>query len=71
METSTMKRKVLDNHLPPAACTTDMLEQIKTIASREQTSASAVMRHAIALFLERENSKSSQKLDKQVISEAV
>lgn len=71
MEKFPMKRKVLDTHLPPAACTTEMLEQIKAVADREQTSQSAVMRHAIALFLERENSKSSQEIDNQVITEAV
>ncbi len=64
-----LKRKVLDTHFPPAACTTEMLEQLKEVAEREQTSQSAVMRHAIALFLARENSKSSQKLDKQAILE--
>jgi len=71
MHSSLMKRKVLEAHLPPAVCTPEMLDGIRKVAEREQTSVSAVMRHAIALFLERENSKSSQKIDKQVKAGAV
>lgn len=65
MELFPMKRKVLDTHLPPAVCTAEMLEQLKEVADREQTSVSAVMRHAIAIFLASENRKTSKKIDKQ------
>lgn len=53
-----IKRQILDTHLPPAACSKEMLEQIKEVAKREETSASAVIRYAISLFLQGRNGKS-------------
>lgn len=64
-----MKRKVLDKHLPPAVCTSEMLKQLKQVADREETSVSAVMRHAIAIFLANEDSKTSQKIVNQELKE--
>lgn len=61
----TLKRRQYDNQLPPAQCTTDMLQSVHDLARQNQTSASSIIRHAVSIFLEREARKSSQKLVKQ------
>ena len=65
MDTTLLKRKVLNAHLPPAACTSEMLKDLSDFADSEHTSMSAVIRHAVALFLAEKNGKSSQKIGKQ------
>lgn len=65
MITTPLKRKILDTQLPPAACTQEMLDEIKRFAKDQDTSVSSVIRYAVAFFLDENSSKSKEKLEYQ------
>lgn len=52
-----LHRETLPRNLPAAACTEDTYDQVRQFAKDQNTSMSAVIRAAVALFLEKNDSK--------------
>lgn len=60
-----LKRETYDNRLPAAACTSEMLKDVKALAKQENTSESAIIRAGVAFILREMSRKSNKKIEKQ------
>lgn len=65
-----LKRERLTKRLPATACTSEQFSAVSTYAKAEEISVSAVVRHALALFLDQVYEKSVEKSETPLSEEA-